>query len=929
MYIDSHVHCRDGKQAYKETIKHALEVAHSAGVDAIFDMPNTDPPITNTFLAEERLRIAESCNSSVFYGLYVGLTSDITQIKEAVDCWKKLFPRVVGLKMFAGKSVGELSVIDANEQMKVYKTLSSENFSGVLVVHCEKESFMRPEEWSINNPVSHCNARPSISELASVNDQILFALNAGFCGHLHIAHVSCPESVEYINMMKKNYPQLKLSCGATPHHLFLNEEFMKGENGRLLKVNPPLRNREEQRKLLEYLKKGMIDWIETDHAPHSLAEKLNSPFMSGIPWLDQWPDIIELLKKEGLTEEEIENLTFNNASKVFGIGIKRSNNLGKYYKGKRFFPVSPNSISQEFVDKEYDTSFDLAKINMKINKIKIGDKEVMPFTIPSGIITTNLNCLKRVAEEIPEIGILTTKSIGPEVRAGNREPILAKYAPGCFVNAVGLTNLGAQEFARELAETEIPKNKFLLASIFGKNSEEFVSVAKILNEHVDGFELNLSCPHAKGYGMQLGQDCEIVGEITKAVVNAVNKPVLAKLTPNAKNIGEIAKGAIDNGACGIVAINTVGPGYYSFEGNPVLTNKLGGLSGAGILPIGLKCIKEIREAIGEKPLIIAMGGIRNARDIEAYSYAGANAFGIGSSLAGMTENEIKNYFLTINNDVNSGKNDAEKLLKNVDMSYRKVKITEILNENCDCGKTNSASILFSRAHQIQNPNPQGFSDFKVFKTNINMKCLPGQFVFAWIPGFGEKPFSVMDDEPLTLGILERGEFTKKFNTLKVGDEFYIRGPYGEGVDVPEESNVVLVGGGCGVAGLYILAKAMSKKAKIISFVGARDKGHLPYLDKFKNYGEVYALTEDGSVGRQGLVTDLFSEVKIKDGSYFFNCGPRAMVNAVIPLELKISNGERIFSSVDFITRCGVGICGSCSDKAGFRTCVEGPFMNAE
>jgi len=894
MYIDSHVHCRDGKQAYKETIKHALEVASKAGVDAIFDMPNTDPPIVNSLLVEERLRIAEECNSSVFYGLYAGLTSDINQIREAVSIWKKYFPceknfGVVGLKMFAGKSVGELSVVDANEQMKVYETLAKENFTGVLVVHCEKESFMKPELWNPSNPVSHCYARPSISELASVTDQILFALNSGFHGHLHIAHVSCPESVEYINMTKKNHPELSISCGATPHHLFLNEELMKGEVGRLLKVNPPLRSANEQRKLLDYLKEGMIDWIETDHAPHTLSEKLNSPFMSGIPWLNQWPVIIEMLRREGISNKEIENLTFNNVRKLFGIEINK-NNVGKYY----------------------DTSFDLKELlslekkelrkkETMIQKIKIGNKEIMPFTIPSGIITTDVHSLKRIAKEIPQIGILTTKSIGGEPRAGNKEPILAKYAPGCFVNAVGLTNPGAAEFAKELGEIDFPRDKFLLASIFGKNSEEFVSVAKVLNDYVDGFELNLSCPHAKGYGMQLGQDCEIVGEITKAVVNVVNKPVFAKLTPNAKNIGEIAKSAIDAGAIGIVAINTVGPGYYSVEGNPILTNKLGGLSGAGILPIGIKCIKEIREAIGEKPLVIAMGGIRTARDIEAYSYAGANVFGIGSSLQGMTEDEIRNYFSTIVDDMDNEKNNSEKLLKEVDMSYKKVRVDEIFNEGCD---------------------------FKIFKTNMNIECLPGQFVFVWIPGIGEKPFSVMDDKPLTLGILERGEFTKKFSSLKKGDEFYFRGPYGQGINVPTGSNVVLVGGGCGIAGVLLLAKKLSKSNSVISILGARDKGHLPYLDEFRKYGKVHIVTEDGSLGEKGNVCDLIMKNNIKDGSYFFNCGPRAMVDAAIPLESEISKGERIFSSVDYITRCGVGICGSCSDKNGMRTCVEGPFIKS-
>jgi len=199
-------------------------------------------------------------------------------------------------------------------------------------------------------------------------------------------------------------------------------------------------------------------------------------------------------------------------------------------------------------------------------------------------------------------------------------------------------------------------------------------------------------------------------------------------------------------------------------------------------------------------------------------------------------------------------------------------------------------------------------------------------VFAWIPGVGEKPFSIMDNEPLTLGILERGEFTKKFSTLNIGDEFYIRGPYGKGVEVAYGQNVVLVGGGCGLAGVYLLAKMLSRKAHVISLLGSKDKLHLPYINEIKKYSEVRIATEDGSLGVKGLVTQLFDST-IEKGSYFFNCGPKRMIEAILPLELKYSSNEKIFSSVDYITRCGVGICGSCSDKSGLRTCVEGPFMN--
>lgn len=534
---------------------------------------------------------------------------------------------------------------------------------------------------------------------------------------------------------------------------------------------------------------------------------------------------------------------------------------------------------------------------------QIGDKKVLPFTIPSGIVMTEVSCLEKLASEVPEIGVLTTKSIGPKPRPGNREPILAQYMPYGFVNAVGLTNPGAEEFDKKLASANLPKDKFLLVSIFGKNAEEFVYVAKTLESRVDGFELNLSCPHAKGYGMQLGQDPAVVYEIVQAVVKNTRRPIFAKLTPNAGNIGEIANAAVNAGAYGIVAINTVGPGYHSWEGHPVLTNAVGGLSGMGIKPIGLKCVRDIRQAVGNDVPIIGMGGIRTVVDVEDYADAGANFFGIGSALAGMNDREIKMYFAALREDLDSNghTNNASIALKDVNMKYRDARVSDIINPECD---------------------------FKIVVTNESLNnAHPGQFVFAWLPGIGEKPFSIMDNDPLTLGILERGDFTRAFNSLKKRDSFYFRGPYGETPSIEPGAQVVLVGGGCGIAGVYFFAKSL-KNNRITAVLGAKDEAHIPYVDEFiQQHGELYMATEDGSTGIKGMVTDILKTINLDKNCYFINCGPKAMVEAVLPLELAISSPERIYSSVDYMTRCGVGICGSCADKKGRRTCVQGPFMN--
>lgn len=133
-----------------------------------------------------------------------------------------------------------------------------------------------------------------------------------------------------------------------------------------------------------------------------------------------------------------------------------------------------------------------------------------PFTIPSGIVTCSASIIQRVFDTMPEVGVLTTKSIGQEPRLGYIEPILTQYRPGCFTNAVGLTNPGAERAAELLSNLTIPSDRFLLISIFGSSIQEYINVAKILAPFGDGLELNLSCPHAKGYGMDMGQDPQLV-----------------------------------------------------------------------------------------------------------------------------------------------------------------------------------------------------------------------------------------------------------------------------------------------------------------------------------------------------------------------------------------------------------------------------------
>lgn len=526
-----------------------------------------------------------------------------------------------------------------------------------------------------------------------------------------------------------------------------------------------------------------------------------------------------------------------------------------------------------------------------------------PFTIPSGIVSTAVPIIQYIFDHMPEVGVLTTKSIGPDPRAGYREPVYSQYAPGCFVNAVGLTNPGAEKSAELMAQLKVPEDRFLLTSIFGGSIAEFVEVAKIMAPVSDGLELNLSCPHAKGYGMAMGQDPDIVREIVSAVKAVVDIPVIPKLTPNTPDIALIARAAEAGGADGFCAVNTVGPGYTSSHGEPVLSNGAGGMSGKGILPISLKCVKEVREASALP--IIGCGGVSSADDVRAFTDAGANIVGVGSALTGMTTDEIADYFQTLTADLHHNRNRAESHIQyDVDMQFSPVSLVS---------------------------NEQVCEDITILTFDRKINVQAGEFIFLWVPGIGEKPFSALTDDPFSLVVIDVGQFTHALMSLPVGTECYVRGPYGIPVDPPEDARIMAVAGGTGLAAVYQAARDFGN-AEV--FAGARTAERLYFLKECQQIAEVHVATDDGSAGYHGVVTELLRQrlesmsATERDKLVFYNCGPQAMVHAAIAVQREFCRDDQIFSAIDYLTKCGVGICGACAAPDGRRLCVDGPFLSA-
>ncbi|MDD5502768.1 MAG: dihydroorotate dehydrogenase, partial [Candidatus Thermoplasmatota archaeon] len=218
-------------------------------------------------------------------------------------------------------------------------------------------------------------------------------------------------------------------------------------------------------------------------------------------------------------------------------------------------------------------------------------------------------------------GAVVTKSIGIKGRDGHKNPTVIVLEHG-MINAMGLPNPGIDEYGEEI---RIAKSAGVpvIASIFGGDPGEFGILAKRMQEYgADAVELNVSCPHAKGFGAQLGTDPVMVTEVVKAAKSAAKIPVFVKLTPNVNNIVPIAKAAEAAGADGIVAINTVKAMSIDLEtGMPILGNKLGGYSGPAVKPIGVRAVYDIAKEV--KIPIIGVGGITTGEDAIEYIMAGA------------------------------------------------------------------------------------------------------------------------------------------------------------------------------------------------------------------------------------------------------------------------------------------------------------------
>ncbi|MDA3918235.1 MAG: dihydroorotate dehydrogenase [Deltaproteobacteria bacterium] len=252
-----------------------------------------------------------------------------------------------------------------------------------------------------------------------------------------------------------------------------------------------------------------------------------------------------------------------------------------------------------------------------------------PMVLASGVLGNSRDILERVHEN--GCGLVTMKSIGPEPRDGHKNPTVIDLGSG-MINAVGLPTPGYLNMDNEWEALE--KRKFpIIASIYGGSVEEFQKVARFVSSKKPDFiEINISCPNSEKHGMIFGVNPESSRDVVLAVKKVINVPLIAKLTPQALDIGEIAKACEDAGADAVCAINTLGPGMIiDIESHmPILAFKKGGLSGPMIKPVAVRCVFDIYKAV--KIPIIGLGGITTGEDAIEMIMAGASLVGIGSAV---------------------------------------------------------------------------------------------------------------------------------------------------------------------------------------------------------------------------------------------------------------------------------------------------------
>jgi dihydroorotase len=314
--IDPHVHFRTPGAEYKENWISGGPAAFAGGITTLLDMPNTNPPTLSAERLIEKRAIIESqlqeVGLPVRFGLYLGADCDhLDEIPRAKGL-------ACGLKIYMGNSTGNLVMEEKWALDRAFKLAASIDM--VVAVHAEDESRLRERAQryaTSSSPETHSLVRDPEAARIAVAEAIELAAKHG--ARLYIAHVSTQAELEQIRQGRQS--GVEVYAEATPHHLFLDLKSYQSLGSRAL-MNPPLRAVEDREALWEALLDGTIDTVGSDHAPHTLEEKMR-PYReapSGIPGVEHLIPLLLTKVAEGkLSLERAIQLTSGRAKEIFGL----------------------------------------------------------------------------------------------------------------------------------------------------------------------------------------------------------------------------------------------------------------------------------------------------------------------------------------------------------------------------------------------------------------------------------------------------------------------------------------------------------------------------------------------------------------------------------------------------------------------------------
>jgi dihydroorotase len=293
--IDAHVHFRDPGMTHKEDFGTGTMAASFGGITCVLDMPNTIPPTTSFTIFQEKAKIAGN-KAFVDFGLHAGITKN-SNIEE-------LSKTAVALKMYLASTTGDILFDDYEALPKIFEKIGKINKT--VCLHCEDETLI-DKDIKPDSLKAHLKSRPSQCEVSAIEKVVSHLNNA----RIHICHVSTAEGAKLVK-------DANVTSEVTPHHLFLNHKINLGALG---KVNPPLREMEDQTALWGALIDGGIDIIASDHAPHTLEEKaVFTEAPSGVPGVETMlPLMLSYVKHGQLDLGRLANAVSEKPGKIFDL----------------------------------------------------------------------------------------------------------------------------------------------------------------------------------------------------------------------------------------------------------------------------------------------------------------------------------------------------------------------------------------------------------------------------------------------------------------------------------------------------------------------------------------------------------------------------------------------------------------------------------